>query len=71
MVIKRASFRPYLFYIIIIIMIIAISSFSHYVVSSLTEGRQHESLLLLLRARGSVVLKALCYKPEGHGFETR
>jgi hypothetical protein len=22
-------------------------------------------------ARGSVVVKALCYKPEGHGFETR
>jgi hypothetical protein len=22
-------------------------------------------------ARGSVVLKALCYRPEGHGFETR
>jgi hypothetical protein len=22
-------------------------------------------------ARGSVVVKTLCYKPEGHGFETR
>jgi hypothetical protein len=22
-------------------------------------------------ARGSIVFKALCYKPEGHGFETR
>jgi hypothetical protein len=22
-------------------------------------------------ARGSVVVKALCYQPEGHGFETR
>jgi hypothetical protein len=22
-------------------------------------------------ARGSVVVKALCYKPEGHGFETQ
>jgi hypothetical protein len=22
-------------------------------------------------ARGSIVVKALCYKPEGHGFETR
>jgi hypothetical protein len=22
-------------------------------------------------ARGSVVVKALCYKPEGHGFDTR
>jgi hypothetical protein len=22
-------------------------------------------------ARGSVVVKALCYKPEGRGFETR
>jgi hypothetical protein len=25
----------------------------------------------LIRARGSVVVKALCYKPEGRGFETR
>jgi hypothetical protein len=23
-----------------------------------------------LGARGSVVVKALCYKPEGHGFDT-
>jgi hypothetical protein len=22
-------------------------------------------------ARGSIVVKALCYKPEGRGFETR
>jgi hypothetical protein len=22
-------------------------------------------------ARGSVVIKALCYKPEGRGFDTR
>jgi hypothetical protein len=22
-------------------------------------------------ARGSVVVKALCYKPEGHGFKSR
>jgi hypothetical protein len=22
-------------------------------------------------ARGSVVVEALCYKPEGHGFETQ
>jgi hypothetical protein len=22
-------------------------------------------------AHGSIVVKALCYKPEGHGFETR
>jgi hypothetical protein len=28
-------------------------------------------LLLVLGARGSVVVKALCYKPEGRGFETR
>jgi hypothetical protein len=25
----------------------------------------------LLGARGSVVVKALCYKPEGRGFDTR
>jgi hypothetical protein len=25
----------------------------------------------LLGARGSVVVKALCYKPEGRGFKTR
>jgi hypothetical protein len=28
-------------------------------------------LLRMVRARGSVVVKALCYKPEGLGFETR
>jgi hypothetical protein len=27
--------------------------------------------LYKLGARGSVVVKALCYKPEGRGFETR
>jgi hypothetical protein len=26
---------------------------------------------MALGARGSVVVKALCYKPEGRGFETR
>jgi hypothetical protein len=25
----------------------------------------------VLGARGNVVVKALCYKPEGRGFETR
>jgi hypothetical protein len=29
------------------------------------------SLLTNHGARGSVVVKALCYKPEGRGFETR
>jgi hypothetical protein len=28
-------------------------------------------LLLLLPERATVVVKALCYKPEGHGFEAR
>jgi hypothetical protein len=28
-------------------------------------------IIILLRARGSVVVKALCYKPEGHGFDSR
>jgi hypothetical protein len=27
-------------------------------------------IIVIMRARDSVVLKALCYKPEGHGFET-
>jgi hypothetical protein len=27
--------------------------------------------LYIMGARGSVVVKALCYKPEGRGFETR
>jgi hypothetical protein len=27
-------------------------------------------LRLVVGARGSIVVKALCYKPEGHGFET-
>jgi hypothetical protein len=25
----------------------------------------------LFRVRGSIVVEALCYKPEGRGFETR
>jgi hypothetical protein len=29
------------------------------------------SMTLVLGARGSVVVKALCYKPEGRRFETR
>jgi hypothetical protein len=28
-------------------------------------------VLFCCAARGSVVVKTLCYKPEGHGFETR
>jgi hypothetical protein len=28
-------------------------------------------LPLIYGARGSIVVKALCYKPEGYGFETR
>jgi hypothetical protein len=27
--------------------------------------------ILLFGARGSVVVKSLCYKPEGRGFDTR
>jgi hypothetical protein len=29
------------------------------------------SILDMLGARGNVVIKALCYKPEGRGFESR
>jgi hypothetical protein len=29
------------------------------------------SYLMELGARGSVVVKALCYKPEGRGFDSR
>jgi hypothetical protein len=29
------------------------------------------ALVKVKGARGSVVVKALCYKPEGRGFETR
>jgi hypothetical protein len=28
-------------------------------------------LVYVLGARGSVVVKALCYKPEGRGFDSR
>jgi hypothetical protein len=28
-------------------------------------------ITIIMGARGSVVVKALCYKPEGRGFETR
>jgi hypothetical protein len=34
-------------------------------------GRKITSINLFLGARGSVVVKALYYKPEGHGFETQ
>jgi hypothetical protein len=27
--------------------------------------------IFISTTRGSVVVKALCYKPEGHGFNTR
>jgi hypothetical protein len=27
--------------------------------------------IVVMGARRSIVVKALCYKPEGHGFETR
>jgi hypothetical protein len=30
----------------------------------------YNKILLKVGARGSVVVKALCYKPEGRGFET-
>jgi hypothetical protein len=30
-----------------------------------------ESIYVERGARGSVVVKALCYKPECHGFETQ
>jgi hypothetical protein len=30
-----------------------------------------KSYSILIGARGRVVVKALCYKPEGRGFETR
>jgi hypothetical protein len=33
--------------------------------------RGHQMEHSALGARGSVVVKALCYKPEGHGFDTR
>jgi hypothetical protein len=36
------------------------------IVRPLCECTQH-----YMGARGSVVVKALCYKPEGRGFETR
>jgi hypothetical protein len=35
-------------------------------------GHQHISVgLALIEASGSVVVKALCYKLEGRGFQTR
>ena len=30
-----------------------------------------EALTIILRARGGVVVKALCYKPAGRGFDSR
>jgi hypothetical protein len=50
-----------------------------YLIFTVKIGRNASEMLALLtlpygeytRARSSVVVKALCYKPEGHGFETR
>jgi hypothetical protein len=41
------------------------------VVTAPTSGGRSVSIVRLHGARGSVVVKALCYKPEGRGFETR
>jgi hypothetical protein len=30
-----------------------------------------DNLIFIVGARGSLVVKALGYKPDGHGFETR
>jgi hypothetical protein len=32
---------------------------------------EYNSRLVYVGARGSVVVKALCYKPEGRGFDNR
>jgi hypothetical protein len=49
-----------------------VGSYNNYTVAH--PKRQHQflpSATLFPGARGSVVVKALCYKPEGRGFETR
>jgi hypothetical protein len=36
-----------------------------------TETHRHKIILTMnVGARGSVVVKALCYKPEGRGFDS-
>jgi hypothetical protein len=35
------------------------------------EKRAFKNTLDFIVARGSVVVKALCYKPEGRGFDSR
>jgi hypothetical protein len=36
-----------------------------------THRSYSSSSIFIMGARGSVVVKALCYKPEGNGFDTR
>jgi hypothetical protein len=36
-----------------------------------SESQQFWGLYIIVGARGSAVVKALCYKSECHGFETR
>jgi hypothetical protein len=35
------------------------------------ENKYNKNKCNFIGARGSVVVKALCYKPEGRGFDTR
>jgi hypothetical protein len=42
-----------------------------YTCHSDTENNINVSNVLERCARGTVVVKALCYKTEGHGFDTR
>jgi hypothetical protein len=39
--------------------------------SAISEFAANVYVTYIYRARGSVAVKALCYKPEGRGFDTR
>jgi hypothetical protein len=38
--------------------------------NAMTSSRIEPATFRLVGARGSVVVKALCYKPEGRGFDS-
>jgi hypothetical protein len=44
---------------------------AHFLVGYVLQSHIYSVYVFALGTRGSVVVKALCYKPEGRGFETR
>jgi hypothetical protein len=48
-----------------------ISTIPHGIISQMTVMMKKIIIIIIPRARGSVVVEALCYKPEGCGFDNK